>query len=53
MVRPLFEAGPFIFTKSNIQSDKLTTVLGRSLHHDFAVGLSQQQYNLSFIIQST
>ena len=51
MVRSLFEAGPFIFTKSNIQSDKLTTVLCRSLHHNFAAGLSQQQYNQNFTIK--
>lgn len=52
MVRPLFEAGPFIF-KSNIPSDKFTTIVCGSLHHDFAAGLSQQQYNLGFITQST
>ena len=50
MVRSLFEAGPFIF-KSNIQSDKLTTVLRKSLHHNFAAGLSQQQYNQNFTIK--
>lgn len=51
MVRPQTEAGPFIFTKSNIQSDKLTTVLCRSLHHNFVAGLSQQQYNQNLTIK--
>ena len=51
MVRPQTEAGPFIFSKSKIQSDKLTTVLCKSLHHNFAAGLSQQQYNQNFTIK--